>query len=285
MTAVIAPAAEARLLVSINDSATIEAAITPMAIAIIRIAPFTFCAPLRLLIIIVIIALSKPTATIPLAKLATSMKLSKIHTPAKIAIAADIANIVPATLAIFCSLPIVRMLTSTLSSTTKAATNIPPLTISSVDNMPTSLQTPTSSMSETDTLSASPLTLASFCSLPILVTATKAPINTTNAAANIPPLIISSVDKVLTNLQTPTNRAMTTASFIAILPTLLIFSLAPFEAAVNNAINIANAPANKIPLPISSADSIPTSLHAITISIIATASFFIILPILLTSPE
>ena len=115
ITKVIAPAAAINLSVSIKDRTTIDAAIIAMAAAIAVIVPLTFCALFSPLIIIVIMRLSRPTAVIPLAKLGISTNPKREHTPAKTAIAIDIAIIVPATFAIFCSLLIVRILINNLT--------------------------------------------------------------------------------------------------------------------------------------------------------------------------
>ena len=232
ITAVIAPAAERRLFVSMNDSATIDAAITPIEIAIIIIDALTFCAPFRALIMTAIMALSKPTAIMPLAKPPKSIKLSNAATPASIAIERDMARIVPATLAIFCSLLTLRIDIIVLTKTTKPATNAVPLIISLTVNFPTSLQTPTISMREIDILKISPLSFAICCFFPILVTETRAFTKSTKAAEKAAPLNISSAESILTSLQTPTKSAIAIASLTAIPPTLLTLLPALFATFV-----------------------------------------------------
>ena len=279
----IAPADEIRLFVSMKDSATIEAAITPMATAIIMIAPLTFCAPLRLLTIMVIIVLSKPTAIIPLAKLAISMKLNRTATPARIAMDADIARIVPATLAILSLSPILSIDVSVFNNTTKPATNTAPFSISSTDSKLTNLQTPTNSNREKDTLRTKPLILANCCSFPILVTLTRAAMNNTNAPAKAAPFSISSIDSKPISLQTPTIRAIAIEIFNTKPPTLLTLLPALLATLVIAITKIANPAAKAAPFSISLPDKPLTSFITPTISSMAMESFIIIPPIPLIS--
>ena len=274
---VMAPAAAIRLVVSIKDRAATDAAMIPIAMAIIMMEPFTFWAPFRPRTIRAIMAQSIVTATTPLAKLCKST-----NTAARIPIAADIASMVPVTFAIFCSLPIVRIDTSTFSRRTNPATKAAPLIISSTDNIPTSLQTPTSSMSETDMLSIIPPTLANCCFLPILLLNTRAFTNITKAAANAAPFSISSTDNRLTSLHTPTISAIAIVTLITIPPTLLTLLPALFATLVIAITKIANAVANAAPFSISSPDRLPINLHTPTISIMASDNLTIIPPMPVT---
>ena len=225
--------------------------------------------------------LSIVTAVIPLAKLAMSIIPSNIDTPARIPIATDIANIVAETFAICPPSPILRIDTSFLRRNTNPVMNAAPLIISSTDSRPTSLQTPASIASENETLSNKPLSLAICCFLPILVAVINSLTKNTKAVAKAAPFSISSADSCPASLQTPTIKVIATAIPITILPTLATLLPELFATLVIELTKTANAAANAAPFSISSADSLPMSLHTVTISIIAKDSLSIILPILL----
>ena len=115
--------------------------------------------------------------------------------------------------------------TNALTNITNAAANAAPLSISSADSIPTSLHTPTIRLIATDSLIIKlPILLA--CSPESLATFVIAITKAANAAANIPPWIMSSADSPETNLHTPTIRSMAIASLVIILPTLSMFSIA-----------------------------------------------------------
>ena len=147
---------------SIMDNAATAAAITPIATDIAIRLPFTSFAPLVAQIIAVTTPPKRPTAMIPFVNPFKSIKLRMTATPARMPIATDIANIVPATFAICCSLPIDVMEIIALTRSVKAAINIIPLVISLADKVPTSLQTPTIRINDTDIDSNKPPTFAIF---------------------------------------------------------------------------------------------------------------------------
>ena len=275
----IANVAPASLDPSINDNAATAPAITVIATTITIRLPFTSLAPCVAFIMPIMKALNIPTAVRPFIKPPTSIRLIAIDTAAKIPIATAIDNIVADTLAIFCSFPIFVTATNAFISTTKAATNIPPLTISSGDNIPTSLHTPTIKAIEIDIDNNNPPSLGSSLSI-VLVTTPSKPTNITNAVANTAPCNISSADNVPTSLQTPTISIMATDIFFTIFPNLSVYSSDPLEAFASILANITNAVANKAPCIISSADNMPTNLHTATINSIETAILLIILPTL-----
>ena len=268
-----------------NDRPTTAPAIIAIAMAIIRIAPLASFAPFSDLTIIVIIELNIETAVIPFAKLFISIKLSKTDTPANIAIAKDKARIVDATLPIVSLSPSFRVDTRDFINSVNPATKAAPFIISSSDSIPTNLHTPTNSRRETDILSTRPLSLANCCSSPTLAVLTRTFTNIANPAAKAAPLSISSADSKDASLQTPTIMAIAIVSLISIPPTFPTLSPALPATFVIALTKIANPAAKAAPFAISSPDNLEASLHTKTISSIATASFFIILPIPLTSPE
>ena len=172
---------------SINDNAAIAPAITPIATVMTIKLPFTSLAPFVAQIIAVITAPSIPTAVTPFANPAKSIKLKATDTAAKTPIATDITKIVPATLAICLSFPIVMILTNALVKIINAPIKATPLIISSADNVPTSLQTPTISIRDVDIANNIPPSFAICCLLPIFVTLTNSLTNTQKAPANIAP--------------------------------------------------------------------------------------------------
>ena len=224
-----------------------------------------------------IIVLNNPTAIIPLANPLMSIKLSKTAIPANIPIATDIANIVPATFAICCSFPIVKILINTLSNATKPAVNAAPFTISSTDSIPISLHIPTIKSNENDTLRIKPLILASCCFLPILVTLTRASTNKVKPVANTAPFTISSTDSIPISLHIPTIKAIAIDSLIIIPPTLPTLFPALFATEVIALTNIVKPVINAIPLTRSEGDSNPICLHAFPIVITAKDILTIIL--------
>ena len=222
------------------------------------------------------------TAPTPLAKLGKSTNPRSIDTAARIPIAADIASMIPVAFAIFSSLPILRIDTIFFSRITNPATKTTPLTISPRDSIPTSLQTPTNSMSETDMLSIILPTLANCCFLPILLLDTSVFTNITKAVANAAPFRISSTDNRFINLQSPTISAIAIVTLITIPPTLLTLLPALFATFVIAITKMPNAIANAAPLSISSSDRLPINLHTPTISIMASDNLTIIPPMPVT---
>ena len=242
--------APASLDPSINDNAATAPAITVIATTITIRLPFTSLAPCVAFIMPIMKALNIPTAVRPFIKPPTSIRLIAIDTAAKIPIATAIDNIVADTLAIFCSFPIFVTATNAFISTTKAATNIPPLAISSGDNIPTSLQTPTISIMATDIFFTIFPNLSVYSSDPLAAFASILA-NITNAVANKAPCIISSADNMPTNLHTATINSIETAILRIILPTLskcsneeplVIFPRTPINTAIS--IIIAVSPTN-----------------------------------------
>ena len=225
------------------------------------------------------------TATPPWIKDVVSINPRSAHTAARIAIATDIANIVDATLAICSLFPTLRILTKKATKIANAAANTAPFHISPILSFDASLQTATISMREKDTLRIRLLTFASFLSFPIVNVLTKKATKIANAAANAAPFRISPILSFDASLQTPTISTREKDMLRSKFPTLAICLSFPIvSASVKKRTNITNPAANAAPLIIAPTLSFDTSLQTATISIIATDSFVIILPILPTSP-
>ena len=254
--AIVAPAS---FVPSIVDKAATAPAITPMATVIATIFPTDFVAPLVALIIAAMTSPSVDTAITPLANPSRGIILKSIAIAASIPIAIDIAIKVAATFAIFCSLPIVVICANTFTKMTKAATNAAPFSISPRESMLTSLHTPTISISETDIDNSNPPSFAiCFCESSCVIF-TNIPTNKRNAAANAPPLNISSGDSIPTSLHTPAKRIIAKDILTSIPPTLSIRF--PDDCVTNTSAptKAVKAAMNMPPFIISSVDKPPTS--------------------------
>ena len=135
---------------------------------------------------------SATTAAAPFNNAAGSSILSRTATPARMPTAIDRARRVTATLAIFCSPPMVVILTKPHTNTINPARNSAPLPISSRLRRLTSLHTPTINIKEIEMDSKRPPSLAICLSAPIFVTATRTPMNAKKPLANNAPFFISS---------------------------------------------------------------------------------------------
>ena len=268
------------LLPSIMESAATAPAMTAIASVITTKLPTTLLAPFKAFVMAAIVRPSIVTAPTPFAKPSQVIILMSTETAASIPIAMENANIVPATFAIFCSLPILSISTIALMSTPNATTKIPPFIISSGVSLPTSLHTPTMSKSDVEIASSIPPILASCLSDPIFVIATKDPTNMSIAPAKMAPFFISSTDSIATSLHIPTNINIAIDSFRIILPTFLVCSPAKRATEEIAITNTAKPAANIAPFFISSGVNFAASLQTPTISNRATDSLVISLPIL-----
>ena len=139
------------------------------------------------------------------------------------------------TFASFLSFPIVNVLTKKATKIANAAANAAPFRISPILSFDASLQTPTISTREKDTLRSNFPTLAICLSFPIVSASIKKRTNVTNPAANAAPLITSPKLSFDANLQTATISIIAIDSFVIILP-ILPTSLLYLDIAPNTAI-------------------------------------------------
>ena len=261
-----AAVAPANLVGSMNDKAATATAITAIATDIAMRLPLTSCASRVAVIINAKIAPRIPTAITPLAKAPSSIKLSNTHTPAIIPMATDMANIVPATLAICSSFPIFVIDTMALTNIRNASANPAPFSISSPDNLLTSLQTPTIKAMDNEIDSNKPPSLANSEPLSTFVILTNIPTNTRNAKAKAPPFFISSSLSEPASLQTPTINAIAKEIFNNDDPNLSMFLPVFSLIFERTAVNTINATAIFAPFHISSDDNIPANLQTPTIN-------------------
>ena len=170
-------------------------------------------------------------------------------------------------------------------SPVRTPTHTSPFASSFQVNIPAILQTPTIMRRETETPRIRPPTLSACCSYPIFVNPTRIATNIANAPAKAAPFIISSLDSMPANLQTPTIRAIANAILVTMEPTFAMSLSAPLATAVIDITKIANAAENRTPLPISSGESNPIILQTPTIRSMANDNLIIIPPMPLTSFE
>ena len=274
----------ARLATSIILIRTQTPAIIPIAtdipINVPAIFPASGPAFLTALIIATINAPKATTAAVPFAiSLAESIPTSFI-TPTISAIDIETDKRRPPTFAMELPESILTVFISAFTNSINAAAKVAPFIISSGDNLPTSLTTPTMSVMDIEMDSNNVLSLAISVPRSTLTAFFKPYTNNTNAAANPAPFIISSGDNLPTSLTTPTMSVIAKA-ILTIIPPNLSTLLPPIVVTLVRAVTKATKPtANATPFFISSEESIPTNLTTSVIRSIAVAILLIIFPAL-----
>ena len=216
----------ARLATSIILIRTQTPAIIPIAtdipINVPAIFPASGPAFLTALIIATINAPKATTAAVPFAiSLAESIPTSFI-TPTISAIDIETDKRRPPTFAMELPESILTVFISAFTNSINAAAKVAPFIISSGDNLPTSLTTPTMSVIAKAILTIIPPNLSTLLP-PIVVTLVRAVTKATKPTANATPFFISSEESIPTNLTTSVIRSIAVAILLIIFPALSIF--------------------------------------------------------------